>query len=91
MDMKCLSVYPILTKRKRIDDVTLKAQLHAILYEPHHVKTCLGGGGFGEVEGLYYLCSENKGANHRRAGLRADNQRLCFIIYGRSFYDAALI
>ena len=74
MDMKCLlvSVYPILTKCQRIDDAILKTQLQATLYEPHHVKTCLRGV-FGEVEGLHYLCSEKKGANHRRAGYRADH------------------
>ena len=43
-----------------------------------------------EVEGLYYLCSENKGAD-QLCGYRTAGLRLCFRIHAKSrfFHDAA--
>ena len=44
-----------------------------------------------EVEGLYYLCSENKGADQLR-GYREADLRLCFRIYKIRFsHDATRI
>ena len=49
-----------------------------------------------EVEGVYYLCSENKGADQLR-GYRKADLRLCFRIYKnpvfsmRGSYDVAVI
>ena len=39
-----------------------------------------------EVEGLYYLCSENKGADQLRGYCKAD-LRLCFRICKKRFFS----
>ena len=39
-----------------------------------------------EVEGLYYLCSENKGADHLRSNLAAD-LRLCFHVCKKQVFS----
>ena len=65
-------------------------------FEPRHKKTCLLGFQPGptqtlemarglqfriwEVEGLYYLRSENKGADQLRGNYRAADLLLCFCI-----------
>ena len=43
-----------------------------------------------EVEGLYYLCSENKGAD-QLCGYHAADLRLCFCICRKFSYDTAHI
>ena len=39
-----------------------------------------------EVEGMYYLCNENKGADQLR-GNRAADLRLCFCIYKKQVFS----
>ena len=39
-----------------------------------------------KIEGLYYLCSENKGADQLRSYCTAD-QQLCFCIYAKSRFS----
>ena len=40
-----------------------------------------------DVEGLYYLCSENKGADLRMCGYRTADLRLCFLRVPKSRFS----